>query len=333
MAKAFYFDASFQHALNVAMRWPWQPSDNEPKNSSISSTSPSVDKAINPTSIAATAVFTTLILTCARLYRTRLRRIQTAPHIPPSHLHEDLRSFPKRHSIFGKLVRVSDGDGVRLYHTPGGRLLGWGWLRSVPSEPFPRQKRGAGEKSWLAENTINVRLSGIDAPELAHFGHPAQPGAEEATERLKEVSSDRWARVYPHVADQYSRVVGTVMVKSWHLGAPFGLKRWVDAGAEVVRDGWATVYEGKVGVAFGGKTREDILRHIEAVVKQKKLGIWRGHSGTSASAKSKPKRRSTGFLGRIRQWLKGEDANELFESPREFKARMKKADDAEKGNK
>ncbi|KAL9050245.1 MAG: hypothetical protein Q9162_006747 [Coniocarpon cinnabarinum] len=315
------------------MRWPWQQS-NDQSSSSIYTASASLNDVINPNTLVATAVLTTLALGSARLYRTRLTRISTAPHIPPSWLHEDLRAFPRRHRIFGTVLRVSDGDGVRVFHTPGGRLLGWGWLRRIPSEPFPRQKRGAGgEKSWLSENTINVRLSGIDAPELAHFGNPGQPGAEEATERLKELALSRRVLLYPHVNDQYGRIVGTVLVKRWHLGVPLGLRRWVDAGAEVVRDGWATVYEGKVGVAFGGKKREELLRQLEGTAKQKRLGIWRGGASSAGSNTSKGRSQNVGLFTRAWRWIVGEKKDEAFESPREFKARMKKVDDAEKGKK
>lgn len=49
-------------------------------------------------------------------------------------------SFRKR-SIFGQVTRVGDGDNFHLYHTPGGRLTGWGWLRKVPEKAVDLKKR------------------------------------------------------------------------------------------------------------------------------------------------------------------------------------------------
>lgn len=38
--------------------------------------------------------------------------------------------------MFGTVTSVGDADNFRLFHTPGGRLTGWGWLpgRQVPTE-------------------------------------------------------------------------------------------------------------------------------------------------------------------------------------------------------
>lgn len=41
-------------------------------------------------------------------------------------------SFFRRRTLFGKVTSVGDGDGFHLFHTPGGRLAGWGWLRKIP---------------------------------------------------------------------------------------------------------------------------------------------------------------------------------------------------------
>lgn len=30
---------------------------------------------------------------------------------------------------------MGDGDNVRIFHTPGGRLMGWDWVRRVPKLP------------------------------------------------------------------------------------------------------------------------------------------------------------------------------------------------------
>jgi hypothetical protein len=68
---------------------------------------------------------TTLAL--VRLWRMYLRRIPGAGHVQPG--------FFRKRSLFGTVTRVGDGDNFHLYHTPGGRLAGWGWLRKVPTKP------------------------------------------------------------------------------------------------------------------------------------------------------------------------------------------------------
>ena len=69
---------------------------------------------------------TALLLT--RFYRSYLRRIPQATHIQPG--------FWRRRSLLGKVTSVGDGDNFRIFHTPGGRLAGWGWLpgRKVPEK-------------------------------------------------------------------------------------------------------------------------------------------------------------------------------------------------------
>lgn len=59
-----------------------------------------------------------------KLHGKYLTRLAGATQVPPSY-------FRKR-SLFGRVTSVGDGDNFHLYHTPGGRLTGWGWLRRVP---------------------------------------------------------------------------------------------------------------------------------------------------------------------------------------------------------
>src|SRR6202035_4467473 len=114
----------------------------------------------SPQIIIPTLVLTTSLLTLHTFYRRRLRRIPTVPQLPPA-------AISSHQSLFGKAVSVGDADNFRFFHTPGGRLLGWGWLRSVPGTRKDLAKAG----------TLHIRLAGIDAPEAAHFGNPAQPYA------------------------------------------------------------------------------------------------------------------------------------------------------------
>jgi endonuclease YncB( thermonuclease family) len=122
-------------------------------------------------------------------------------------------------------------------------------------------------------NKIHVRLAGIDAPELAHFGRPAQFYAQEAHAWLTSYLLNRRVRVYVHRPDQYQRVVATVYVhRLLDFPIPF---RSRDVSYEMLKRGLATVYEAKTGVEFGGVERERKYRHAESRAKEKGKGLWR----------------------------------------------------------
>ena len=59
-------------------------------------------------------------------YQTYLRRFPGTDHIAPG--------FFRRRSLLGKVTSVGDGDGFHMFHTPGGWLAGWGWLRRIPTD-------------------------------------------------------------------------------------------------------------------------------------------------------------------------------------------------------
>lgn len=80
-----------------------------------------------------TVFLTTLSIGFYGFYRSYLRRIPAAAHINPG--------FFRKRSIFGKVTSVGDGDNFRVYHTPGGRLAGWGLWRKVPEDKKELQHR------------------------------------------------------------------------------------------------------------------------------------------------------------------------------------------------
>lgn len=81
-----------------------------------------------PRTVIPTVLLTGTALLSARFYRSFLRRIPQAINIQPG--------FWRRRSLLGRVTSVGDGDNFRLFHTPGGRLAGWGWLpwRRVPKK-------------------------------------------------------------------------------------------------------------------------------------------------------------------------------------------------------
>ncbi|KAL2175412.1 uncharacterized protein P884DRAFT_279217 [Thermothelomyces heterothallicus CBS 202.75] len=234
-----------------------------------------------------------LTLGAFRFYQSYLRRIPTADHIAPS--------FFRRRSLLGQVTSVGDGDGFHLFHTPGGRLAGWGWLRRVPKD-----------RKQLKGQTIPIRIAGIDAPEGAHFGRPAQPFAAEAQAFLESYVLNRRVRARVYRRDQYERVVATVYVRR----PPFFFPRR-DVGLEMLRRGLAVAYEGKTGAEFGGHQMEARYREAEAAAKRKRRGLW----GAAAA-----ERRGRGLFG-IGAPVKGPEP----ETPMAYKKRMKALDRSNKG--
>ncbi|KAK5632932.1 hypothetical protein RRF57_008646 [Xylaria bambusicola] len=201
----------------------------------------------SPSNWIPTLLVTTTVVASLQIYRSYLRRIPGAVHIQPS--------FFRRRSLFGKVTSVGDGDNFHLFHTPGGRLTGWGWLRKVPTK-----------RSELKNRTIPIRLAGIDAPEGGHFGKPPQPFSTDALAWLTNYILGKrvYAKIYRR--DQYDRIVATVYVRR------FLFRR--DVGLEMLKSGFATTYEAKTGAEFGGL--EEKYKVAEAKAKAKKLGIWSG---------------------------------------------------------
>ncbi|KAI1448053.1 SNase-domain-containing protein [Annulohypoxylon stygium] len=234
------------------MVWPFTSASKKDDDSSRHSVA--WDESLNgtdwehykdPRNWVPTLLVTTTVLASLKLYRSYLRRIPGATFIQPG--------FFRKRSLFGRVTSVGDGDNFHMYHTPGGRLAGWGWLRRVPTK-----------KTQLRNMTIPIRLAGVDAPENAHFGRPAQPYATDALAWLSSYILGRQVRARIYKRDQYDRVVATVFVRRWLLRR--------DVGLEMLKRGLATVYEAKIGAEFGGL--EEKYKAAEKKAKEKKRGIW-----------------------------------------------------------
>lgn len=163
-------------------------------------------------------------------------------------------------------------------------MMGWGWV--------PRRKVQDMTEKAVKGRTMHVRIAGIDAPELAHFGRPAQPYSQEAIDWLRAFVLHSYVRVYPYRQDQYNRVVCSVSKRRW-----FFFKS--DVGLNMLKRGLATVYEAKFGSEFGN--REEEYRAAEETAKNRKVGMWQ----------------DPGLVGRMLGQKKGS-----VESPREYKTRM-----------
>ncbi|KAI9723139.1 MAG: putative endonuclease lcl3 [Chrysothrix sp. TS-e1954] len=290
------------------MPWFWQErSSNKGRSTEtkIEETSISIYSSFTtPNVLIPTLILTTGLLTLRRVHHTYLRRVTNAQHLPPS--------FLRHRSVFGRVTSVGDADNFRLYHTPGGIFLGWGWLRHVPKS-----------RKALTDQTLHIRIAGVDAPELPHFGKPGQKHGDEALAWLRgqlmfqehpqkgeDPRLGRKVRCYVWSKDQYGRVVGTCWIRraSWVAGLPKAIGCW-DLGERMLKAGWATVFEGKNVAEFGGK--EARYRELEAQAKKKRVGMWGGS-------------RVSGLGDILKSWLGlGSTESQKLESPREFKNRMK----------
>lgn len=85
------------------------------------------DVLLSPEVLVPTCFLTSGTLAAIYFYSHYVRRIPATSEIYPS--------FFRRRSLFGTVTSVGDGDNFRLFHTPGGRLMGWGWMpgRKVPT--------------------------------------------------------------------------------------------------------------------------------------------------------------------------------------------------------
>lgn len=100
-----------------------------------------------------TVLVTTTVVASLQIYRSYLRRIPGAVYVQPS--------FFRRRSVFGQVTSVGDGDNFHLFHTPGGRLAGWGWLRSVPTKRAELKNRTVWPIFLVQDTSKNSSCTGL----------------------------------------------------------------------------------------------------------------------------------------------------------------------------
>ncbi len=107
---------------------------------------------------------------------------------------------------------------------------------------------------------IEVRLMGIDAPEISHKkGQPSQPYAHKAKEHLTKLIHGKVVDVNGYGLDRDGRVLGVVYLNGKNINQ------------EMVKEGLAEVYRGKV-------TRTDFnlmpYHAVEREARNLQKGIW-----------------------------------------------------------
>lgn len=217
------------------------------------------------------ALLTTACLGLYHVYRRQLRRYATINHLPAA-----IYNPKNNKGLLGYVTSVGDGDNFRFFHTPGGYLAGWHWLRAIPTE-----------RKDLKDQTIHVRMAGVDAPELAHFGKPAQPYGQEALDWLRAYLTGRRVRVIIHSRDRFDRVVGNPKIRLW----PY---KWVqrDVGLEQIKAGLATVFR-QGGAEYGGL--KEVMERAEAQAKKAKKGMWARGKALETPAEYKRRTRSEDY--------------------------------------
>jgi hypothetical protein len=128
-----------QHLLRTTfakrtMRWPGSGTDDDKKTQAPEAWVDSLrsydwrQSITDSRTIIPSVTLTVTTVAALHLYKTYLRRIPSVSHIKPGYF--------RRRGLFGKVTSVGDADNFRLYHTPGGRLAGWGWLpwKTVPEK-------------------------------------------------------------------------------------------------------------------------------------------------------------------------------------------------------
>ena len=128
-------------------------------------------------------------------------------------------------TVSGKVVRVADGDTLTVV------------------------ERGRA--------AVNVRLYGIDAPEVRHEETPGQRFGREARQALRALTLGRRVRVEVVDVDTHGRVVGLVYESG------------VDVNRAMVAAGWAWAYRRYLAAPYASE-----FIGAEREARAKRLGIW-----------------------------------------------------------
>jgi micrococcal nuclease len=152
--------------------------------------------------------------------------------------------------IVVSMALTASAEGIAGAVTCGGR----------PAQPVSVMRCYDGDTCTLADKT-KVRLAGIDAPEKkGTMGGAGQSGSEAAAVALRErLVGKAGITMSVHDRDRYGRTVGEFCVDGRSVNV------------EMVREGLATVYRGKVRT----KTIDTpALEGAEEAAKSQRKGLW-----------------------------------------------------------
>jgi len=244
-----------------------------------------VFKAVASTSLAITAWTSPLnVETVPALYNHAPAQVQLLPSranalgLPLFHTQYEsaadipLKDIQNHNVIYASVIKVIDGDTIRVRHIPN----------------YPLGVSNSLEYSGkLSDKTISVRFYGVDCPETAKFGNPAMPYANEAMDytkqrvkltkstkatKLDEESPAEIVRIKLLSRDQYGRVIGKVEANRNDL--PLFLPRIMprsDLSLDLTKRGYATVYTG-AGAEYDG--HKDLFMQTLQDAQQRRVGMW-----------------------------------------------------------
>jgi len=119
----------------------------------------------------------------------------------------------------------------------------------------------------LKGETIHIRLAGMDAPELPHFGMPGQIHGEPAKNWLTSKIHKKVVYCKIHKRDQYQRLVASVYYRPSVL-YPF----LTNLSLDMVKNGWARTYV-QGGAVYGTEGKDKYLK-VEEKAQTKGVGMW-----------------------------------------------------------
>lgn len=209
----------------------------------------------------------------ALLYARYGRRIKNTDWITPGY-------FEKNRWIRGVVTSVGDADNFRFFHTPS--FGGWRW-------PFKFRQIPTSNKE-LVNQTLHVRIAGVDAPEHAHFGKPEQPYAKESLAWLRQKILGKVVYCQLIRRDQYHRVVSNVHLAPRLFPGAFFFGK--NLAVEMLRAGCATTYE-QAGAEYGKQGKEEYLR-VEKEARAARRGMWA--KGMTTETPAEYKRRHSSAL-------------------------------------
>ncbi|KAI0944296.1 hypothetical protein AcW1_002042 [Taiwanofungus camphoratus] len=263
--------------------WPSRNTSTEKKSKPAPSTSPQAENvtaaivskfdagaASLPPHLLALSTFilgSAIGISVVCVYGRFFKRIPNAEWVTPDML-------AKKRWIKGYVTSVGDPDNFRVYHTPA---FGWRWplkFRRIPSA-----------NRDLKDQTIHIRIAGVDAPEAAHFGRPAQAFAQESLAWLKEQVEGKTVYCQLLRKDQWGRIVAFPYMKPRLF--PGFLATGKSLPLEMLRRGWAQTYE-QAGAEYGPWDKADFLR-IQGEAQAARRGIWK--YGTDGESPADYKRR------------------------------------------
>ena len=182
---------------------------------------------------------------------TDMSTFRTIRDIPKSY-------FKENKIVYGQVVKVVDGDTVRIRHQP---------------TPFSSAEFSGN----LKDETIMVRIAAVDSPETAKFGQEGQPFGEEAKQFATKAVLGKRVRVKALAKDRYDRLLGTVRYDH-------GIAGEKDLSEELLRRGLAVVYR-QGGAQYDGRKSE--FEGLEREAKQARRGLWSQKGGGESPAEYK----------------------------------------------